>query len=210
MRLCIVPMKPLARAKLRLAPLLSPQDRRRLSLAMLADVVGAARGFDAVWVLHSDAEAAAVARAGGADPRPDPTPAGGLNASLTAATAAARDAGATGALIVSADLPAVTAGDLEALTATGDGVALAPDRAGRGTNVLWRQPADAIPVSYGDQSRDAHEQLARARGLAFQIVSRPRLALDVDTAADLRALEHLEPGERTRAILAELGARDHR
>src|SRR5919106_1215662 len=44
----------------RLAPTLSADERRRLSLAMLADVITAARAYDRVWVLNSDAEAEAL------------------------------------------------------------------------------------------------------------------------------------------------------
>ncbi|HJR19910.1 MAG TPA: 2-phospho-L-lactate guanylyltransferase, partial [Actinomycetota bacterium] len=86
MRFCLIPMKPLATAKERLAPALDAGERRTLSLAMLADVVEAARGFDRVWVLESDDDAARVAVAGGAEPIPDPAPGRGLNASLDAAT----------------------------------------------------------------------------------------------------------------------------
>ncbi|MGH2727788.1 MAG: NTP transferase domain-containing protein, partial [Actinomycetota bacterium] len=132
-------MKPLSEAKARLAPALGPEERRRLSLAMLADVVDAARGFDRVWVLQSDDDAAAVAMRRGAEPRPDPAPGRGLNASLDAATADALAHGATGVLVVSADLAAARAEDLQALAGR-PGVSLAPDRAGAGTNALWRHP----------------------------------------------------------------------
>src|SRR5688572_27718997 len=82
MRLCIVPMKPLEHAKARLSDVLSPAERRALSLAMLEDVVRAATALDAVWVLNSDDDAAVVAARAGGEPRPDPTPSEGLNASL--------------------------------------------------------------------------------------------------------------------------------
>lgn len=162
MRIAIVPMKPLARAKARLAPVLTPAQRRALSLAMLEDVVRAAACLDAVWVLNSDADAAAVARAAGGEPLPDPAPGAGLNASLDAATAMATQAGAAGVLILSADCPAVAAEDVEEI-ARGAGVAIAPDSGGEGTNALWREPPDGIPVAFGEGSRAAHEQLARAR-----------------------------------------------
>jgi len=73
MNLCIVPMKPLARAKARLAEVLSPEQRRALSLAMLEDVIGAARALDHVWVLHSDDDAAEVIRRRPMRSQPDTT-----------------------------------------------------------------------------------------------------------------------------------------
>src|SRR2546429_5884420 len=106
MRICIVPMKPLAHAKARLAPVLSPEERRLLSLAMLTDVVRAAGELDVVWVLNSDDDAAEAARAAGGEPRPDPAPGGGLNASLDAATTQAIADGGRRAPLRAPDCPA--------------------------------------------------------------------------------------------------------
>jgi 2-phospho-L-lactate/phosphoenolpyruvate guanylyltransferase len=204
MRFCLVPMKPLADAKERLSPALGPDERRRLSLAMLADVVAAARGFDRVWVLHSDPDASEVAIRAGADPRPDPAPGLGLNASLDAATAQAVAAGATGVLVVSADLAAATADDLR-VVADGEGVVVAPDLAGSGTNVLWRHPADVIAAAFGPSSRSAHEASARDAGAAFRVVESARLAADVDTPESLTTVWALGPGPATRRALEDLG-----
>lgn len=204
MRLCLIPVKPLAAAKARLSPVFSAEERRRLSLAMLADVLEAARGLDAVWVLSSDQEAASLATAAGAESRPDPTPGAGLNASLDAATVAAIGAGATGLLVVAADLPAATAADLEAMSSE-DGVALAADAEGSGTNALWRSPPDAIPAAFGPGSRAIHEALARARRLPVRVVERPGLALDVDTPEAVAAAWALGTGPATRRALEEMG-----
>ena len=204
MRFCLIPMKPLVAAKERLAPALDAGERRQLSLAMLADVVAAARGFDRVWVLQSDEDAAAVATAGGVEPRPDPAPGGGLNASLDAATFAALGEGATAVIVVAADIPAATPADLESV-GSGEGVALAPDRLGSGTNVLWRRPGDAIATRFGGASRDAHEAAAAVAGTSFRVVESPRLAADVDTPDALAVVWALGPGPATRRALEEMG-----
>jgi 2-phospho-L-lactate/phosphoenolpyruvate guanylyltransferase len=203
MRIVLIPMKPLSGAKERLAPALNPTERRRLSLAMLGDVITAARGFERVWVLNSDDDAAAAARNAGVDAIPDPAPGGGLNASLNAATKRAVDEGATGVLIVSADLPAVSAADLEALSDRA-GLALAPDRSGTGTNALWRSPAGVIEVTFGTSSRAGHESLAKAAGIATRIVELPGLALDVDVPDDLAAAWKSAVGPATRRALEEM------
>ena len=204
MRVVLIPMKPLAAAKERLSPALSGDERRRLSLAMLADVIAAADGFDRVWVLNSDAPAADLARGAGVEAVPDPAPGDGLNASLTAATRSAIAEGATGVLVVSADLPSVTPDDLAALVAS-PGVALAPDRAGVGTNALWRAPGDLIGVSFGSSSLTAHAEHARAAGTPALVVSRPGLAIDVDTPDDLAEAWRHGVGTATRKALEELG-----
>lgn len=205
MRLCIVPMKPLAHAKARLSEVLSPEERRALSLAMLADVVRAARALDAVWVLNSDDDAAEVATRAGGESRPDPTPSEGLNASLTHATADAVAAGARGVLVLSADCPAATGEDVRAM-AIGAGVTLAPNREASGTNALWRMPPDVIPVQFGPRSRFAHEVRAVTHGIPCAIIPRPGLGLDVDRPRDLDAAWEMPTlGAATRAALTALG-----
>jgi 2-phospho-L-lactate/phosphoenolpyruvate guanylyltransferase len=204
MDVVLIPMKPLAAAKERLAPALSGDERRRLSLAMLADVIAAAQGFDRVWVLNSDDDASELSRASGVEAVHDPAPGAGLNASLEAATRAAVGEGATGVLVVSADLPGVAAADLVALVAS-PGVALAPDRAGTGTNALWRAPGDLIDVAFGPNSLAAHAESARAAGMPALVVARPGLALDVDTPDDLAEAWRHGVGPATRKALEELG-----
>ena len=204
MKLCIVPMKPLAQAKARLAPVLSPDQRRALSLAMLRDVVRAAGALDVVWVLNSDDDAAAVATEEGAEARPDPAPGEGLNASLDAATWMASEEGARGVLVLSADCPAATHDDVKQI-AIGDGVVMAPDRYGTGTNALWRSPAGVIQTSFGGTSRRSHTALAHVHHVPFAVLPLPRLAMDVDRPADLEDVWALGPGDATRAALEALG-----
>ena len=204
MRLCIVPMKPLAHAKFRLSPVLSPEERRALSLAMLTDVVTAGHALDAVWAITTDDDASEGAAAAGADPRRDPTPGDGLNVSLSHITRDAVSEGATGVLVVSADCGAATRDDVAAL-APGAGIALAPNLDGTGTNALWRSPADVCGTHYGPGSRQAHEAVAHGLGVPFAVIPRMRIARDVDTPADLDALWDLGPGPATRTAMEALG-----
>ena len=197
-------MKPLAQAKARLSPVLSPDQRRALSLAMLRDVVRAAGALDVVWVLHSDDDAAAVAKEEGAEARPDPAPGQGLNASLDTATWMATEEGARGVLVLSADVPAATRQDVKEI-ALGDGVVMAPDRYGTGTNALWRSPPGNIQTSFGGNSKRSHTALAHVHHVPFAVKVLPRLALDVDRPADLEDVWSVGPGEATRAALEALG-----
>ena len=196
-------MKPLATAKERLAPALSPDERRRLSLAMLEDVIVAATGFDRVWVLNSDDVVADLALAAGVEAVADPAPGAGLNASLTAGTRAAIAEGATGVLIVSADLPCAKEEHLARLVAE-PGVAIAPDRNGIGTNALWRSPGDLIDVAFGPKSFAAHVELAHAAGKRARVTG-SSLAFDVDTPDHLVEAWGYGIGSATRKALEELG-----
>lgn len=174
-----------------------------LCLAMLADVCSAAGRVGPVLVVATDVDAEAVARATGAAVVRDPTPDAGLNASLEAAIPATAD----GVLVVASDLPACSAADLEAVGGF-DGVRLAGDAAGTGTNALWRKPSDAIPLAFGPGSAAAHRQLAAERGVGFQIVRRPGLALDVDGPEHLKEAWDAPIGANTRSALEDLGFPD--
>ena len=65
------------------------------------------------------------------------------------------------------------------------GVAIAPDRAGTGTNGLALRPPDAIPMRFGVGSLAAHVAEAEAAAVPIAEVHRPGLAFDLDTPADL-------------------------
>lgn len=205
MQLCVVPMKPLAKAKGRLAEVLTAAERRDLSLAMLWDVASVAATMDRAWVICSDEEAADVATSCGANAVVDQTPEAGLNSSLEAATRDAVAAGFDGMLIISADCPAVTPEDLRAIALGGRGVAISPDRWTTGTNALWRQPCDIIEANFGRMSRRSHQGLAYASRIPLARVPRDRVALDVDRPRDLDEICKLGAGPRTTEALRRLG-----
>ena len=202
-RLCVVPAKPLVKAKARLGPVFTPGERRSIVLAMLADVVSAARACGDVWVICSDADVEETARRFGALSVRDATPEAGLNASLTAATEAATEAGYDGALVLASDLPCVKPADVAALLGAGS-VAIAPSRDG-GTNGLWRMPPAVIGTAFGAGSRTAHEKLSADAGITPVIVERTGLALDVDIPADLVAALDEGAGPGTVAIMNSAG-----
>src|SRR5438093_2372729 len=174
-RLILVPAKPLARAKARLAPVLSAAERRALTLAMLTDVVAAAAEAGVVWVVCSDPEAAGVAEAAGVRVVTDEVPDAGLNSSLAAAARIAHVSGCDCLLVLASAVPCARAADVDAIVGTAS-VAIAPSRDGTGTNALWRSPPDVIVTSFGRHSRDSHTRLARSAGIEPALVERPGLA----------------------------------
>ena len=113
---------------------------------------------------------------------------------MTQAAAAVRQRGATGVLSVSCDLPFLIPDELRALLETarqGDGLAIASDRAGTGTNALVMSPVGAIPYLYGLGSFAAHQDAARAAGLALNVVRRAGLSFDIDTPDDFEQMEEI-------------------
>jgi 2-phospho-L-lactate guanylyltransferase len=114
----------------------------------------------------------------------------GLNAAFELARECGRAALAQEMVLLPADLPRLSAADIDALIAAGRraGIAIAPDRRGTGTNGLYLPVALDFTCRFGVASRARHEAEARRQGIEPAIVMRPGLAADLDTPADLRML----------------------
>jgi len=181
----LVPVKALAAAKGRLAPWLSPLERRLLAIAMFEDVVAALQatpGLAAPLVVSPDREMWRRAEAIGCRVVEEPAGGEGLNAALARA---AGKAGDDGLLVVAADLPLASAAGLqrvlEAAALAPVVVVVVPSHDGDGTNVLaWREPASFAP-RFGPGSATRHLSVPGAVR-----VDDPQLAMDVDTVEDLR------------------------
>jgi 2-phospho-L-lactate guanylyltransferase len=173
--LALVPVKALPRGKSRLADVLDGDARADLVLFLLRRVVGACSeaGLD-VCVVSPDAEVHAVARELGADVLDD----GGLDLSGSVALALERHAEAIGVVVLAADLPHVTAGDVRELMANARPLALVAAADGT-TNAIAACPPAAFRPSYGPDSA------ARHGGTQLRLAGIER---DVDTPGDLETL----------------------
>jgi 2-phospho-L-lactate guanylyltransferase len=186
----ILPVKRLSRAKRRLGRDLGDARREEIARALLADALGLLAAVDSLdwWVVSDDPEVLERARSGGHRAIDDP--AGGLNAALELALAAVTSQGATSALIVPADVPLATVGDLRDISDTGEtsDVVLAPSRRDGGTNALLLRPPDLLAPRFGTGSLEAHMWSADQAKLRCSVVDLPRVALDLDTIEDAREL----------------------
>jgi 2-phospho-L-lactate guanylyltransferase len=172
----VVPLKLGPNCKSRLAPLFSPDQRRRLLQTMAGHVVEVlcdVSMFDDVVLI-------------GLDTLPDwsgtciPDAGRGLNAELNAVAATIDH----GLLIILGDLPCLKRDEIAALlvAAEDSGCAIAPDRHGQGTNALaLRQVPAGISFAFGDDSFAKH---CAQFGHSLTVVEREGLACDLDTPAD--------------------------
>jgi 2-phospho-L-lactate/phosphoenolpyruvate guanylyltransferase len=104
----------------------------------------------------------------------------GLNAELERARFAA---GRVPLLILHADLPLLTVADVDAMIAAAtDGLAIAPDNHGTGTNALAIGDSRSFELCFGLDSFRLHQ--AQAPDAAI-VSGRPGLSLDIDTVDDL-------------------------
>jgi len=186
----IVPVKPLRRAKSRLSSVLGAEERLELSREMLNRVLEALAKvpeIERTLLVSRDSEAMALARHHGARTLSERPPID-LNQALQQATRAAVGSGASAVLVVPADLPLVTAGDLRALVYLAESppvLVIAPDRRQAGTNAMLASPAGLIEYAFGPSSFDRHRALALAAGARVLVCDRPGLALDLDLPEDL-------------------------
>jgi 2-phospho-L-lactate guanylyltransferase len=209
----VLPVKAFEDAKQRLAPLLSPAQRRALAEIMLGEVLdalAAARGLAGILVVTCDPRAAEMAARTGARVTAEGARAGHTGAVAAGLRLLARE-GCGGMLAVPGDIPAVTAAEIEAVLAAhrpGPAFTIAPARDDLGSNAVLCSPPDAVPLRFGDNSFLPHLDAARAAGIEPTIVRQvPGIATDIDSPADLAAFLRLPQAVRTRthAFLAAEG-----
>lgn len=184
----IVPHRGLVAAKTRLAPSLSPEEREALARQLLERVLSAAREVcDDVVVITPSRELAAVVEPSGA--RVVVQRGMGLNAGLEQARFEALIDDLGTLVIIHGDLPNLYAADvralLDALPPGAPGVAIAPDRAGTGTNGLVLRPPGVMTFRFGPGSFSAHLAEAERADVPVVAVNRAGLAFDLDTPEDL-------------------------
>lgn len=192
----IVPMKPLQRAKTRLSDALTPSQRAAVSLGMLRRVVAAAQtsSLSGVWVIGGDAVVRQAAERAGAKWRKDCG--GNLNDSLTIAMRHAFKCG-NAALYLPADLPFVTACDVNALLSAshnGAALAFAPAKRDGGTNAMLIPRNSPFRPALGKRSFCRHKAQAQRLGIAFAVCESDGFGIDLDTPADLAVCAAAEPG----------------
>ncbi|MFB7913111.1 2-phospho-L-lactate guanylyltransferase [Streptomyces sp. NPDC056061] len=195
----VVPLKPLVRAKSRLAPTTGDALRPRLALAFAEDTVAAALVCPAVRdvvVVTDDPRAGAALAALGARIVPD-EPDRGLNAALAhgARTVRARRPGAALAAL-NADLPALRPAEL---ARTLEFSATFPrtfvtDATGIGTTFLSAAPEVELRPLFGGRSRTRHLD---SGAVEITLPGIDSVRQDVDTGEDLRAALALGVGPHT-------------
>nr|WP_202451536.1 2-phospho-L-lactate guanylyltransferase [Streptomyces sp. SID4948] len=200
----VVPLKPLARAKSRLAPELGAV-RPALALAFALDTVAAALACAEVAdvTVVTDDEVAGRELAGlGAFVVAD-EPAAGLNAALRHGAARVRDRRPPAPVAaLNGDLPALRPAELSMVlreAARAQERAFLADTAGVGTTLLTALPYVPLSPGFGGASRARHLASGAAE---IALPGVPSVRQDVDTADDLRAALLLGVGPRTALFAA--------
>ncbi|CAA0087948.1 2-phospho-L-lactate guanylyltransferase [Halioglobus japonicus] len=215
----LLPLKDLVQAKTRLSGLLRPSERRALAQAMAEDVLevlATHSEITGVTLVSDDPGAEMLATKYGAECWSENSlDCRGLNPLMQRATARLLATSEEPLLVLHCDLPLLTVADISAALASQhdlDGLVVACDQQGRGTNLL-AFTAHCVPqFCFGINSCSEHERSARRAGFPVEILQRSGIACDVDEPADLECVMdnlHLRPHSNTAALLynTELGAR---
>jgi 2-phospho-L-lactate guanylyltransferase len=204
----VVPVKERVSAKERLAPILRPEARQALALAMLEDVlaaVTAASGIAGILVVTVDAKAGRLAARYGARV----IEVGARDGHTGAVTAAARllaAEGRAGMLTLPADIPLVTPAEIAGVLAAhppAPSFTIVPSHDERGSNAIACSPPDVVPLRFGDDSFYPHLQAAEVCGIRPTVLHLPGIALDIDNAEDVVSFMRTQSSTRAWAVLAE-------
>ena len=203
----LVPVKHLQTSKQRLSPLLSPSERFTLAEAMLQDVLAAlavCRHHDHVALVSGDARAHGWAKQYGFGIIDDPDDPGETGA-IEMATRAAIERGAAFTLVLPADIPLITAAEVDEIFAAAPpaGTVLAPSASGRGTNAVLQRPPGLFPLRFGNDSFLPHLATARATGKPVEVLRLAGIGVDIDEPADLADLLAALGDTRAQRLLSE-------
>lgn len=210
MSYAVIPAKGFKDAKQRLAALLHPDERRQLAQAMLSDTLTAcagAKSLDGYAVVTCDETVAEVAARFGAEVIREPR-AGGHSQAVAFALHTCQQRGLASVLTIPADVPLITAADIEAMVTPvmpQQAVLLVPNRDEMGTNAMRLSPPECLPLQFGYDSFQRHLRLAAERQLTLEVRRYPRVALDIDEPEDLALFAAQPSNSCSYRLLDELG-----
>lgn len=181
----IIPIKASGDSKSRLSGVLDSEERQALVAGMLDHVVRAAQSASRI----SGVCLVGPSRCGMPEDIPLlQDPGTGLNPAVQSAFAEISSKNPDRVLVIAADLPAVTAQELDLLTvAPENAVAIAPDRHETGTNAisLPYPAAKDFTFHFGTDSFAKHKEETARLGLQLETILSHGLERDVDEPEDL-------------------------
>ncbi len=187
----VIPVKPFAGAKQRLASRLPDGARRLLSRVLATHVVAcAAQAWprSRLLVVGDDPQTEELCRKLGLSRIGDPG--AGQSAAVRLGQAWSRERGARTLVTIPADLPWLETADVEELGRLAGrrperSLLAFPDAQGEGTNGLVVRPAEADVCHFGPGSLGRHREAAADLGLTFEVCHQEHLAWDLDRFQDL-------------------------
>jgi 2-phospho-L-lactate guanylyltransferase len=192
----VVPVKTLLKSKTRLSSFFTLQERPQFTLAMLEDVLNALKSSNVrrTIVVSPDLTVEKLVKSFGMTFLLETQQ--GLNQALNQATKWCLRQAADLVLFLPADVPLITAKDLNQLVklARNNSMVISPSQNG-GTNALLQSPPGLISASFGSDSFKKHISKAAAKHVDTKIYVSSNVMLDIDSEKDLMQL--LKVGKQT-------------
>ncbi len=210
MRIAIVPVKDMSRAKERLSPVLSQGDRTKLAFIMLEDVLTALKGsrlLTKLFVVTSDGHASELARSLDIEVIKEANQES-ESSSIDFSSNVCKGLGSGSVLVIPGDVPLMRPEDVDYILERErpyPSAILVPARDRLGTNAILRRPPDVFPSRFGYDSFKKHMDEARKRGIEFDIYHVPRIALDIDDPKDLTLFLAQKSDTKTYVELVRMG-----
>ncbi|MEM4446665.1 MAG: 2-phospho-L-lactate guanylyltransferase [Candidatus Jordarchaeales archaeon] len=199
----VIPFKGLETAKSRLSPFLPPDARQKLSLAMLLDVITAAKKskmFKKILIVTTDRKFKVSYKGVTLIFESPPYD---LNKAVQLGVDFCSKHGAKAALILPADLPLITPSDIKNIIKMGEPdekvVVISPSES-NGTNALFMKPPGIIPPYFGEDSFNKHISASRERGVSVKVYTSPTIKTDIDYINTL-LINALNLGKNTKKVI---------
>jgi len=199
--MAIIPVK-LENTKTRLSDILTEEQRRKLVLNMLADILEALDGIETTIVTPSKFFFEKLDRRLKILEEEKPL---GLNHAVGKATEYAVGENKESTLFLPSDVPLVKRKDIKSIEKLGEkhNLILSPSK-DKGITALFRRPPDIIKECFSSRSFESFAKEAEKNDVNYHIYNSPSLSTDIDTPQDLREFMLVGKGTRTYEFLEEL------
>jgi 2-phospho-L-lactate guanylyltransferase len=203
----LVPVKDPARAKARMAPVLTPEDRCRLASAMFEDLIRILKPLSDPVVLVTDSEnAAKIGRKLGWRVLWE-TVQITESASVDEASRQLAHEGTGAVLRLPADIPLAQSQDIQQVLDVRPGkwsAVLVPSWDCTGTNAILRAPPNLFPSRFGQNSFVLHTQESLRVQARLEVLENSGIALDLDDPGDIIRFLERDSDTATSRLLADL------
>lgn len=202
----VIPINNLSDAKSSLSETLKNENREKLVLCMLDDVLSAVKRVDnvSIVVVSPDRKVLEFARSRFAKPVLDRDI--GLNSAIKLVIDKAKNLDVESIIIIPGDVPMLKSSDIINILNMKTGVrdvVITPSNE-NGTNALLLHPPDVMETHFGGESFPKHINEARSNGINPKIYNSERLERDIDNPADLLKIESLGIGTKTHDFLRKI------
>lgn len=212
MHCTIIPVKSLINSKRRLDSFLIPAERKELVISLLKDVLTAATNSKLAQfttLVTSDPAIVKITQHWHLPKleyliEPEEK---GINNAVQFALEWSLSNSITSVLIIPADVPLITAKDIDALIKLAkkkSGIIITPSQRRDGTNAFYQQPPNLFQVWYGPNSFQKNINLILKKHLPYFIFEHPAFALDIDLKEDLINLQQMNSNSNTSRFVKTL------